>query len=269
MTEQTLQHGSSTRTRTTVRSVIVRLGDQLFGVPVQDVLELILVGTATPVPQSNPYVRGVINLRGQILHLVDLRMLMGMPSLEEELVALQEMLQVREEDHRRWLEELERSVLEKRPFGLATDPHKCGFGLWYDNYKPSNLILSNHLEQFDGPHKRIHAIAQSVERLMKQDDQEQAMALIESTRDGDLSHMIHLFAQMRDLIWETQRESALVIRGANDQVTACSVDEIEAVDDLTLLAPDEAPQFGRGIAGTTIHKGEAALLLDLPDLLAE
>lgn len=40
------------------------------------------------------------------------------------------MLAERETDHVNWINELERSVQEKRKFTLTTDPYKCAFGKW-------------------------------------------------------------------------------------------------------------------------------------------
>ena len=77
-----------------------------------------------------------------------------------------------EEDHCRWLQELEACVEERREFRLATDPHKCKFGQWYDKLlgnppglaqlTNSDLNLTSLFEQLDQPHKLIHAVAQRV-----------------------------------------------------------------------------------------------------------
>ena len=44
-----------------------------FGVPILDVREIILMSDVTPVPNAPNFVEGVINLRGQIIPIVDLR----------------------------------------------------------------------------------------------------------------------------------------------------------------------------------------------------
>ena len=44
-----------------------------FGVPILDVREIILMSEVTPVPNAPEFVEGVINLRGQIIPIVDLR----------------------------------------------------------------------------------------------------------------------------------------------------------------------------------------------------
>jgi purine-binding chemotaxis protein CheW len=60
-----------------------RLGDQAFGVDALTVQELIRHQTMTRVPKAPESVRGLINLRGQIVTALDLRTRLGMEPLEE------------------------------------------------------------------------------------------------------------------------------------------------------------------------------------------
>lgn len=59
------------------------LGGESYGVPVLAVREIIRLCPITPVATMPPHVRGVINLRGKIIPLVDLRMRFGLPAAEE------------------------------------------------------------------------------------------------------------------------------------------------------------------------------------------
>lgn len=54
------------------------LKDWLFGIPVEQVLEVIQYQNVTRVPLAPEVVRGLINLRGQIVAAVDLRLRLGM-----------------------------------------------------------------------------------------------------------------------------------------------------------------------------------------------
>ena len=49
------------------------LDEQSYGVPIEEVREIIQMVEITPVPQTSPAVIGVINMRGRILSVVDLR----------------------------------------------------------------------------------------------------------------------------------------------------------------------------------------------------
>jgi purine-binding chemotaxis protein CheW len=53
--------------------LIFTLGGELYGSPLIAIKEVIKIGEIKPVPHMNAYFRGVINLRGQIVSIVDLR----------------------------------------------------------------------------------------------------------------------------------------------------------------------------------------------------
>lgn len=46
---------------------------QLFGVPIADVVQIIGIQQITPIPDSPAYAKGVINLRGSIIPVIDVR----------------------------------------------------------------------------------------------------------------------------------------------------------------------------------------------------
>jgi purine-binding chemotaxis protein CheW len=58
------------------------LGNEEYGVPVLKVREIIKVMDITQVPQVPLHVLGVINLRGKVIPVIDLRRKFGLPSLE-------------------------------------------------------------------------------------------------------------------------------------------------------------------------------------------
>lgn len=49
------------------------LDNQYFAVPIEDVMEIISMQEPTKIPDFPPYVKGIINLRGKIIPLIDLR----------------------------------------------------------------------------------------------------------------------------------------------------------------------------------------------------
>lgn len=58
--------------------VVFRLGSEEFGADISQVREIIRVGEITTIPQAPPDIHGVINLRGQITTVINLRKRMGM-----------------------------------------------------------------------------------------------------------------------------------------------------------------------------------------------
>jgi purine-binding chemotaxis protein CheW len=62
--------------------LIFHLGEEEFGIHVQKVREIMGVQDITQVPQTPSYVKGVINLRGKVIPVVDLRLKFEMPARE-------------------------------------------------------------------------------------------------------------------------------------------------------------------------------------------
>ncbi len=58
------------------------LGEELFGVEVTRAREILDLTPVTKVPQTPDYLLGVINLRGQVVPVVDLRVKLGLPKQE-------------------------------------------------------------------------------------------------------------------------------------------------------------------------------------------
>jgi purine-binding chemotaxis protein CheW len=53
--------------------IVFRIGDEEFGVPISAVQEIIKVGTITPIPDSPAFIKGLINVRGEIVAIIDVR----------------------------------------------------------------------------------------------------------------------------------------------------------------------------------------------------
>jgi purine-binding chemotaxis protein CheW len=62
--------------------LVFQLGDEEFGIQVQKVREIMGVLDITQVPQTPPDVKGVINLRGKVIPVIDLRLKFAMPQRE-------------------------------------------------------------------------------------------------------------------------------------------------------------------------------------------
>lgn len=66
--------------RETQKYLLFQSEQLLFGVIAESVVEIITHHEITPLPLVPPYVRGIINLRGQIIPILDIRILLGQES---------------------------------------------------------------------------------------------------------------------------------------------------------------------------------------------
>ena len=58
----------------------LKLGNELFAINVAQVREVLEVSTITKVPTAPDYMRGVVNVRGKAIPVVDLRLRFGLPA---------------------------------------------------------------------------------------------------------------------------------------------------------------------------------------------
>lgn len=57
------------------------LGDEEYGIDITRVKEIIGVMAVTHIPKTPPYIKGVINLRGKVIPVIDLRLKFAMPEI--------------------------------------------------------------------------------------------------------------------------------------------------------------------------------------------
>ncbi len=57
--------------------------DLVYGIPIENVVEIITNPCITSLPMVPPYVLGIMNLRGQIVPIVDIRKIMNKPATED------------------------------------------------------------------------------------------------------------------------------------------------------------------------------------------
>jgi chemotaxis signal transduction protein len=196
------------------------------------------------VPNTPGHIRGVINLRGKVLPLVDLRLRMGLPSALEDVEQMLTMLTAREQDHVLWLKELLAAVTEGRPFTLARDPSECAFGKWFYQYKPEDIGFASVMSRIEVPHRRIHTLATAVLKHAEQGEPEKAREMILRAEKGDLRTVVKLFEEARTAFRESQKEVAIVLtRGEKHlALTVDSVASVETIAEHTI--EDAAPAMG-------------------------
>jgi purine-binding chemotaxis protein CheW len=71
--EEDTQHG---------RYLTFALGGEAYGLEIGNVTEIVPIQPITPIPEAPEYVKGIINLRGRIIPVIDVRKRFGRPSAE-------------------------------------------------------------------------------------------------------------------------------------------------------------------------------------------
>jgi len=71
--------------RTATRLLTFRLDGRDHALPVDQVVEVVRMVAITPLPDGAPWVAGVLNYRGRVIPVIDLRVRLGLPRREPDL----------------------------------------------------------------------------------------------------------------------------------------------------------------------------------------
>lgn len=70
-----------------LRRIVAEVGDLRFGLPLGEVREVVRIVALQPLPEPRPAFLGRLDLRGQLVDVIDLRVAVGLPPLEDDLDA--------------------------------------------------------------------------------------------------------------------------------------------------------------------------------------
>lgn len=266
---------SLVKTPDSIPYVIAGVKDLQLAVSVKYVQEITRAPRWHSIPNVPDYFRGVIDLRGKVLPLVDLRLRLGLSSALEEVEAMIAMLTAHEQDHGLWLRELLGAVNEGRPFTLARDPTQCAFGKWYYSYKPEDIGFASVMCRLELPHRRIHTLADAVLKCAEQGEHDKAKAMIQRAEQGDLRTVVNLFEEARTAFRESQKEVAIVLTDSRKHLSL-TVDNVASVERLAEDTIADAPA-GTGSQNSDLlrkvaHRADGkgiVFLLDVEALLTD
>lgn len=213
-------------------SIIFRIQNELYSISSESVIAIIKMPMINSIPLADTNIKGMIRYREQVFKLFNLRRMMKKKSIEEEIRSFVTMIDARAQDHKNWVEELKKSVLENKEFKLTTDPHKCAFGKWYNSYKTDNMFVNDILQELDKPHKKIHKIGIEIEALKASENFDTAKEIIAEIEKFELQEMLGLFEDLKKAFIRNQKELALILT-REDNKCAISVDEVLSVEYLS------------------------------------
>lgn len=153
----------------------------------------------------------VTTYQGKPVPIYDFADLMGCEAEYKANVKLLKTLKDREKDHVDWMDALEYSIRNNAEFTLARDASQCEFGKWYASFDADDELLADILKDFDEPHQRIHALADTLLEMCEQDQKEQAISMLDIEKTRTLSKLQSLFAAAKDRLENITRPILLYI----------------------------------------------------------
>lgn len=68
----------------TIQFIVIRLGKEQYGIDIRNIDTIVRMQAITRIPKMPPYLKGVINMRGDVIPVVSMRLKMG---LEEDVIS--------------------------------------------------------------------------------------------------------------------------------------------------------------------------------------
>lgn len=217
--------------------IIFELDDYYYAVNTKYVTGIVMMQSdIVPVPEAPQIFRGICDIRGMVVPLLDMRLLFGMQSVQQEYDEFKEMINQRKLDHENWVRELERCLERNEPFRLNLDPHKCAFGQWLSNFKSHSNLINSHVKKLDAPHIELHqAGAKAVECRKNGGDYKEYIEKIHSIYAPRINTLLD---ETIDIFQHHYREMIITL-SSNEKPLGIIVDEVVAVDSVEMVADRE------------------------------
>lgn len=249
--------------------LIFKISDVLYAVNGETINTIfVLDQPVTRVPMTGSHVRGIINVRGEVVPLVDIRIMFDLKTMDEEHNKFCSMLSKRKEDHLNWVNALDEAVENKTEFKLATDHHKCKFGQWYDSFEPTNNDIQYYLKQIADPHEKLHALAQ---RALNAETKEEAKQLVKLGKEEYVPKLLELITQMGKAHISATKQMVVILQKDKTQIgiivdEVMEVTDIEEVCSLDEVSSVHHSRFVRGV-GNSEQYDKDILLIDVDQIV--
>lgn len=251
--------------------VTFKLGREEFAFPMDRVREILRVERPNEVPGSPRHLLGMLTIRGRILPVIDLRVILGLTSLEEEVVAAAAGHRARFEA---WLKSV-RDAAQAGNFKLDSSGAEA-LRKWISESNTSSQVLMGVLGKMRSANDKVLRGVQQAQNL--------AGAGVDKLRDyiqpevaAPGQEVLALLDQFQTSVKENIREDQrLIVVQTNSSLLALLVDKVREVLNMPKAQIDPPPQTiseGRNLELSGIAKLESGkrliMLLDVNGLIKD
>lgn len=198
----------------------------------------------TPLPEASNIYKGLVDIRGEVFPLLEVRRLFRFQTIEEECNAFDTMLNGFKETHLGWMKELKRCVSEKDIFMMATDPQKCAFGTWYYEYiSKNNNAGTVSLRKIEEPHRLLHETATKVISLVRDNtdnkNSSEIERLLQVATEQYVPVILSLLEEAKQFYRNSYRETVVTLSNG-EETLGLIVDEVLAIDKIQKVCDDRS-----------------------------
>jgi len=252
-----------------------RVGQKTISLKILDILLTERYeGNLTSLPNDNPSFLGVKDYMGTPTPIFDLGLILNNESSSDVNQALIKLLHDREQEHKVWLNALEKSINEGQTQSDLYDYRQYDFGQWLNNFETENEDLKALLARFEEPYSRLHSLSVALTDMCAKGKIEKAMQTLEKERSTTSQKLIRLFASARDQITLDHKPIivfttldghkpyiGLLVDQVQDNIH-CDESEINSLSEITNIGFDIDPQTKKMMRGLVKHGDTHSVLID-------
>lgn len=225
----------------------------------------------TPMPNAPAYCVGLVDVRGYVVPLVNLRTLFGLPTLQSEHQKFCELMDTCKNDHMHWVDELKRSMDADSRFELAADPHKCLLGRWYDSFQPTNQSVKAFLKKLEDPHEKFHKVAQTLAELREHPDgsiqESDVRAQLDMAISSYMPTILGILEEAKEVFLHEYQSILIVMESEGSNTFSFVVDSVDAIEVISPVPQAKGQEFWQGSQfvtgiGKSEHGNENILMID-------
>ncbi len=247
-------------------SLTFRVGGHFCAISARHVSGIMLMpDVVTPIPQVPAYCLGLVDVRGYVVPLIDLRTLFGLPSLKSQYHDFCDMIDSYKADHETWVNTLRECIVSKTPFPLSANAHGCHLGKWYDSYTPANQSVASQLKKLEEPHERFHESAALYEQYLANPTGKPTLADVKTLFERSATlykpEILKVLEDTKESFLREYQSILIILEQDNETVLSFIVDSVDTVETITRVPQAQEGGFwensqfvlgiGRGERSTT------------------
>ncbi len=211
---------------------------------------MLMPDSITPMPHAPDYCKGMVDVRGYVVPLIDLRTLFGLPTLQSEHKDFCALMDTCKQDHKTWVETLRAAIENKTAFELADDPHKCRLGRWYDNFSPSNQSVRAFLKKLEDPHEKFHQVAQTYNEFYAHPEsaagEDELRAQFEKAVSTYMPLVLNILEEAKEAFLHEYQSILIVMENDGINTLSFVVDSVDAIEIVTRVPQSKGEEFWHG-----------------------
>lgn len=220
-------------------------------------------------PEAPPYCRGLIHLRGQVIPLLDTRILFGSPALEQEYADFRAMMDDCKQEQTAWAAELARCMAADARFPLPADRRHCALGKWVSSFSSGSTAVMSHLSKLDELHRLLWDAAGRYDECKQRRAGYERDQEVKQEAEAALAQytplLLNLLDEAKDVFLSSCQAIVIVLEGRQGML-GLIVDQVHSVETVIPIDEDQSNQyFSRSpfISGVAKSEKTGQLLLAL------